>query len=174
MGAEFVLFVAGADVLAELFPGWKPALAKPITRTGVNPFTKAKMTIVVETEEYGEDEEVESGCNWNRFQELAPPSIGQELNGQCIAKLATPLALTPPLTRRALSEPPGSETVVFELVPAVVGALAGVAPKRHAALGKALRSDLPSGEATALFGRLVELAADAKKRKQRLYLIEEV
>jgi hypothetical protein len=161
MGWESVLFVAGPSQLAAFFPGWKPALAAPTTRTVVNPFTKEAMTHLIETAEYEKDDEYSAGCDWNRFREAAPPAINQEISRGILAKLARLLNVEEPIFRRALSEPPDSETTVLALVPEFVEALGRIRDDLDEELPKSLRT------------LLVDLARKARETQGRIYLVEE-
>lgn len=174
MGYESIVFVAEPGQLATLFPGWKPALAAPITRTAVNSFTNEPMTMVIETVDYDEDDEPSTTRDWwDRWREAAPPSISREISPRNMEKLARAMAVEGPAYLRALSEPPDSETTVFELVAAFVEALATASPERHPALGRALRDDLDEANATALLARLIELARKAQETHARLYVVED-
>lgn len=171
---ESVLFLGDPGVLASFFQGWKPALATSVVQTLVNPFTNEPMTMVVETEEYTEDDDgYADACDWTRFRAAGLPTLTKEISLGSLDRLAAALGLEEPPYRRALSEPPTSETTVFELAPSMVAAVVPAEAERYAELGRALRGDLDDDMARALFGELAGLASEATGSR-RLYVIQEV
>ena len=172
MGNESALFVASPDRLSALCPGWKLALTEPETRTVNNPFTRTVDTVVIETASYNEDDTY-SLWDWERFREARLPVLGQELSAGALKAVAGALSLDARAVRRALSEPPDSEAVVFELAAPFVEALAASTHASYATLGRLMRPDLEEAAAVAGFARLREFALAARDESKHVYLVEE-
>ena len=121
-----------------------------------------------------EDENVAPSCDWETFQALGATAIHQEITYSSLAAVANELQIEGEPYRRALSEPPNSETIVLEVEPSLVAALAATGPERFAALGHAMQPDLNADQATSLGGRVASLAREAHASNGHVYLIEEI
>lgn len=172
MGWESLLFVSSPKQLSTFFRGWKPPLAVGQTHTMTNPLTGDVMTIVDDADTYEPGEAYER-CDWALLGKTAPDGIGQDLTEQSLMTLAALLDVEEPALRRALSEPPDTETVVLELVPELVEALAMTDSDDHVTLGMEIREDLGPEGAAALIAKLAELAQTARTTNARLYFVEE-
>jgi hypothetical protein len=169
MGYESLLFVATPSDLERAFVGWKPAIFPPRIVEGVNPFTKAKMTVTVDTMEYGDEDEVDASVPWEKLTSLDGPSLDQAVSSPMLHRLAKALGLGKESLRKALSEPPGCEVAVYTLDAAFVARMAG--DDVRAALVGLGASD---GEAQETAEGLAAVARAATERRAGVYLVEEI
>lgn len=173
MGRETLLFVGTTELLADLFPGWKPAVRPPVTRVETNPFTGKPMTIVIDAEEYGEDETLPADFEWASFAALGAPSISQTISSTLLRAAALDLGIDRAACERALSEPPTSEACVFEVDPSLVGALAEASTARLGALAAKVLPHVPAEGSRTIFFELAELARKAHAKRKNVYLVEQ-
>ncbi len=174
------LFVSTEDQLRSFFPGWKPALWPPVIKTAADPFTNEPRTYTEDTVEYGPDDVYEYSMDHSMFESLGLPEICDQVSPDSLTRLARELGLQGDGYRRALSEPPDSETVALQVEPAVVDALVELAESRFVAVGRAAASpaiwtgvDLSDLDAASLAKEIVALARKVKAEGSlRLYFVQ--
>lgn len=169
MGHESLLFLATPSDIEHAFVGWKPAIFPPRIVEGLNPFTKAKMTVTVDTQEYGDEEEVDGSVPWEKLTSLDGPSLDQSVSAPMLNSLAKALDLGKESLRKALSEPPGCEAVVYVLDAAFVSRMTGDGV-RAALVGLGASED----QAQEIADGLAALARVAAEKQAGVYLVEEI